>query len=122
ASQALTMAGRHDRSLALIIGDLDHFKKVNDTFGHKVGDLVLLATAQAMTGAVRSCDHIARFGGEEFVVLLTETEPAHVMTVANRICEAVRQIDLATLSPAARGKPSISLGVTVFPEHADNLE
>ena len=122
AAQALTMAARHERSLALIIGDLDHFKKVNDTFGHKVGDLVLIATAQAITGAVRSCDHVARFGGEEFVVLLTETEPAHVMTVANRICEAVRQIDMATLSPAARGKPSISLGVAVFPEHGDNLE
>src|SRR5688572_6731007 len=56
ASQAIAMAARHGRGLALIIGDLDHFKKVNDTFGHKVGDIVLIATAQAVTSAVRTCD------------------------------------------------------------------
>jgi diguanylate cyclase (GGDEF)-like protein/PAS domain S-box-containing protein len=122
ALQAIGMAVRHNRSLALIIGDLDHFKKVNDTFGHKVGDLVLVATAQAVTGAVRTCDHVARFGGEEFVVLLTETEPSSVMMVANRICDSVRQIDMAKLSPDASGRPTISLGVAVFPEHGANVE
>jgi diguanylate cyclase (GGDEF)-like protein len=122
AVQAIGMAARHNRTLALIIGDLDHFKKVNDTFGHKVGDLVLVATAQAVTGAVRACDHVARFGGEEFVVLLTETEPGAVMAVANRICDSVRQIDMAVLSPDATGKPTISLGVAVFPEHGGGIE
>ena len=122
ALQAISMAARHGRSLALIIGDLDHFKRVNDTFGHNVGDLVLVATAQAVTGAVRGCDHVARFGGEEFVVLLTETEPGAVMMIADRICESVRQIDMGVLSPDAHGKPSISLGVAVFPEHGNNVE
>ncbi len=122
ATQAMALAGRHQRTLALIIGDLDHFKKVNDTFGHKVGDLVLVATSQAITGAVRTSDHVARFGGEEFVVLLTETEPGAVMMVAERINEAVRQIDLAALSPDAHGRPTISLGIAVFPEHATTIE
>jgi diguanylate cyclase (GGDEF)-like protein len=122
AAQALDMAARHSRGLALLIGDLDHFKKVNDTFGHGVGDLVLVATAQAITGALRTSDHIARFGGEEFVVMLTETEPSAVMQVAMRICEAVRAIDMEKLSPEAKGKPTISIGVAVFPEHGKSVD
>jgi diguanylate cyclase (GGDEF)-like protein len=122
AAQAIALAERHERSLALIIGDLDHFKKINDTFGHKVGDLVLIAAAQAITNAVRESDHVARFGGEEFVVLLAETAPQAVMDVANRILTSIRAIDLQQLSPGAQGSPSISLGVAVYPEHANSVD
>ena len=122
AGTALALAARHGRSLALIIGDLDHFKRVNDTFGHGVGDQVLVATSKAMVGAVRDSDHVARFGGEEFVVLLAETEPEAVMDVAERILAAIRRIDLHQLSPAAVGSPTISLGIAVFPEHGSTVE
>ncbi|MEO6950982.1 MAG: EAL domain-containing protein [Polyangia bacterium] len=122
AGQALALAARHGRSLALIIGDLDHFKRVNDTFGHGVGDQVLVATSRGIVGAVRDSDHVARFGGEEFVVLLTETEPSAVMDVSERILAAIRTIDLAALSPSATGSPTISLGVAVFPEHGKTID
>ena len=122
AGQALALAGRHGRSLALIIGDLDHFKRVNDTFGHGVGDQVLVATSKAMVGAVRDTDHVARFGGEEFVVLLAETDSAAVMDVAERILASIRRIDMHALSPSAVGSPTISLGIAIFPEHGKTVD
>jgi diguanylate cyclase (GGDEF)-like protein len=122
ATQALALAARHERSLALIIGDLDHFKKVNDTYGHKVGDMVLVGTSKAITDAVRDSDRVARFGGEEFVVLLAETEPGAVMAVAERINAAVRKIEMAQLAPNGTGHQTISLGVAVFPEHGVTVD
>ena len=61
-------AERYEESLAMILFDLDHFKKVNDTWGHPIGDEVLIQTAQTVKKVIRSADHFFRIGGEEFLV------------------------------------------------------
>jgi diguanylate cyclase (GGDEF)-like protein len=122
AEQALTVAKRHDRSLAIIMCDLDHFKRLNDTYGHQAGDAVLTATARCLEQSVRASDKVARFGGEEFVVLLVETAPEAAVVVAERCRSAIRDLDLAQLASHATGQQTASLGVAVFPEHGDTLD
>jgi diguanylate cyclase (GGDEF)-like protein/PAS domain S-box-containing protein len=82
---------RSGKPMALVVIDLDHFKAVNDTFGHLVGDLVLKETARVLRNNVRQTDLVARFGGEEFVVLLPETELDGAMVVAEILRAAVAE-------------------------------
>lgn len=82
-------AERHGRPLALLIGDIDLFKKVNDTWGHVAGDRVLAEVARALMDLRRRGDTVARIGGEEFGVILPETDLAEAVRVAERLREAV---------------------------------
>lgn len=83
-------AQRYDHPMALILMDIDHFKAVNDTHGHLVGDEVLKAVAKALKGAVRETDFIARYGGEEFAVVLPKTHLAGALTVAERMSQSLK--------------------------------
>ncbi|MER2559477.1 MAG: diguanylate cyclase [Myxococcaceae bacterium] len=83
-------AQRYDDPMALILMDIDHFKQVNDTHGHQVGDEVLRAVAKALKGAVRETDFIARYGGEEFSVVLPKTHLAGALTVAERMSQSLK--------------------------------
>ncbi|MBF0176007.1 MAG: GGDEF domain-containing protein [Magnetococcales bacterium] len=76
---------RHDLPLAMLMFDLDHFKKINDTFGHPVGDKVLTAVAGQTRNLLRQSDYLARFGGEEFAVILPETDLDAAVSTANKI-------------------------------------
>jgi diguanylate cyclase (GGDEF)-like protein len=80
---------RQQHDLGLIILDLDHFKDVNDRFGHAAGDAVLRAAAQRMQGAIREYDTLGRFGGEEFLIIAPETPAQGVVSLAERVREAV---------------------------------
>ncbi|CAA7616390.1 PAS:GGDEF [Magnetospirillum sp. LM-5] len=80
---------RSGKPMSLLVIDLDHFKAINDTFGHVVGDLVLKETAEVLQGSVRATDLVSRFGGEEFVVLLPETDMEGALTVAESLRGAV---------------------------------
>ena len=82
------LALRHGRPLAVAMADLDHFKSVNDRFSHAVGDAALRATAKILTSQVRHTDLVARFGGEEFVIVLVETD---ARGRAARVREAARR-------------------------------
>jgi diguanylate cyclase (GGDEF)-like protein len=84
-----SFAQRHGRPLALLIGDLDFFKRVNDTWGHQAGDHVLASVAAALMRGRRRGDTIARVGGEEFAVILPETGPVEAAQVAERLRAAV---------------------------------
>ena len=75
--------------LALMILDMDHFKTVNDTYGHDVGDMVLKQLSQIIISTARSTDLAARFGGEEFIVLMPETDPLAALGAANRMLEII---------------------------------
>lgn len=122
AERALELARRHDRCAAVLMCDLDYFKEVNDTFGHQAGDTVLERVARALEACLRGTDLVGRFGGEEFVVLLTETHPDHLAKVAERCLEAVRAIPVAELIPGMRGPQTLSVGAAVFPDDGDDLD
>ena len=76
---------RHDRTLALLLIDIDHFKSVNDTFGHPAGDHVLQQVSSILSSTLRTEDMCARFGGEEFAIIVRDTSPADALVVAERL-------------------------------------
>lgn len=85
-AQAASCAERGRKSFALMFVDLDRFKPVNDSFGHRVGDELLKAVAQRLAGCVRKSDTVARTGGDEFVVVLSEIgDPKDAATVSGKI-------------------------------------
>jgi diguanylate cyclase (GGDEF)-like protein len=83
---------RYSRPLSFLMLDLDHFKRLNDTYGHLVGDTVLNAAAIAISSSLRGTDTAYRYGGEEIAVLLRETELAEALIVAERIRDAVAEV------------------------------
>jgi diguanylate cyclase (GGDEF)-like protein len=89
-------ADRYTAVYSILMIDIDHFKRVNDTYGHQVGDQAIQAMAEACRRTTRPTDLVARYGGEEFVVALTHTDRPGAIRVAERLREAVSQISLAT--------------------------
>lgn len=89
-----SVAQRNARDLSMIMLDLDHFKSINDRYGHDVGDSALVATAKALEGMVREGDIVARWGGEEFLVLLPETKLEFAVALAERLQTALAEIRL----------------------------
>ncbi len=122
AGQAIQLADRHERIVAVLMCDLDHFKHVNDTYGHQAGDLILQSVARALERCLRSTDKVGRFGGEEFVVLLTETHADNVAQIAERCRQAVRQIPVADKVPEMPGPQTVSIGAAIFPDHGGDLD
>lgn len=109
-------AQRYDDALALILLDLDHFKVINDNFGHQQGDEVLVSAATALRAAVRETDFVARYGGEEFAVLLPKTHLAGALTVAERIAQEFRKLRFAAEGLSVTG----SFGVSGYPGRSVN--
>ncbi|MCK7543163.1 GGDEF domain-containing protein [Marinobacter bryozoorum] len=91
-SRDCSIGDRHGDAFTLILCDLDHFKKVNDTFGHVIGDHILKATAKALKEATRDGDSVFRFGGEEFAVMLPHADSRDGQQVADRIRAAISNI------------------------------
>jgi diguanylate cyclase (GGDEF)-like protein len=108
-------ATRFERPLALLLMDLDHFKRVNDTYGHTVGDAVLRELSRRVASCVREVDTVARYGGEEFVVITPETDTEGALRLAERICESIRE------APFIVGEDTVvvtvSIGVASLPGH-----
>ncbi len=94
------LALRHGRPLAVAMADLDHFKTVNDRFSHAVGDAVLRAIAKLLSAQVRHTDLVARFGGEEFVIVLVETDAAAALRVCEKLRAAVANHAWTAIHPA----------------------
>jgi diguanylate cyclase (GGDEF)-like protein len=90
-NQEVERAKRYDRPLSCIIMDLDYFKQVNDTYGHLAGDQVLIDIAQILRNNCRRSDLAGRYGGEELIILLPETEAAGALIIAERIRERIGQ-------------------------------
>jgi diguanylate cyclase (GGDEF)-like protein len=118
--QKLMAAERFGRKLSLIVTDLDHFKAVNDTYGHAVGDRVLQELGGVLKRMKRETDLVARFGGEEFCVLCEETDARGARLLAERVREQLGETELQTELGAL--KVTASLGVATFPDHAATAE
>jgi diguanylate cyclase (GGDEF)-like protein len=109
-SKELARAGRTNGSIGIIMADLDHFKRVNDTYGHLAGDAVLRETAQRMRSSMRDYDVIGRYGGEEFLVVVPDSNLSSTVTQAERLRWAVAEMPIST--PEGSIEITMSLGVT----------
>ena len=113
-SRELERCRRHSRTLSLLLVDMDHFKSINDTHGHQVGDHVLVNFVQCTKALLRSLDHVGRYGGEEFLILLPETSLKAAMAVAERI-----RADVST-KRAKLPHYTVSIGIASSEEDPDN--
>jgi len=113
-SSMLGRADRHKFRVAMLLTDIDHFKKVNDTYGHPTGDAVLKRVAAILKASARKIDIVARYGGEEFALVLEGTDRAGARQLAERIREEVS----AQTYESSKGpfKATLSLGVAVYPD------
>lgn len=116
-AEEISRADRGRHPLALLVCDLDHFKAVNDTKGHQAGDRVLEAVARAIQEATRGSDLVFRWGGDEFVVVLSESSYSGILIAGERIREGVRRI-AGEMYPAL----DLSIGVAVYPEHGSTID
>ncbi|HEC20789.1 MAG TPA: diguanylate cyclase [Gammaproteobacteria bacterium] len=112
---AFNQAQQSSEPLCLLMVDIDHFKKVNDTYGHVVGDAVLKLVARAINDTVRGGDVLARYGGEEFILLLPDTPLEGAERVADNICNVVRN-QIMDRSHVGKdiGRVTVSVGVALF--------
>jgi len=97
------LARRHRHPVGVMMADIDNFKAVNDTFGHQAGDRVLAAVAQRLRGRLRASDILGRYGGEEFLLLLTPVDPEHLARIGEEIRRDVAEI--------ADGQPPVTLSI-----------
>jgi len=105
----LTQAKRYDRALSIILLDIDHFKSVNDTHGHQVGDKVLIETASLLKNNIRESDTVGRWGGEEFLVILPSCDLETAKGVAEKLRSAIEAFDFDTV-----GRKTSSFGVSTY--------
>lgn len=112
---------RHERSLSLVMIDIDHFKKYNDTYGHPAGDALLRGTARRLLDQLRALDTVARYGGEEFAIVMPDTSYENAMLVSERVRKSFEK----TGFPSPDGSQTfvtISLGVATAPRNATSSQ
>lgn len=114
-------ASRGGKRFQLLVMDLDGFKAVNDNFGHKTGDKMLKAVSGVLTQQLREYDFLARYGGDEFVAIIPETDADHVSSLNERINNAVDELALQT-GDGNFAKVGISLGSASYPDHGESLD
>jgi len=119
-NQLLALAKRNDYVLALLFMDLDHFKRINDTYGHEVGDLLLAEASHRMTSCTRSSDTVARMGGDEFIGICGRIAvPIDAAVVANKIIAALSEPFLIKGLELTIG---VSVGISIYPLDGDDVE
>jgi len=111
------LADRNNQQLSLILLDLDHLKRINDTHGHRSGDVTLCHVAAIMKGTVRDTDICARYGGEEFVIILPQCDREHAIEVAERLRQSIASTPVHKV-----GQVTASIGVATYPTGAKNKE
>lgn len=118
-SQALKRAHRKNYKVALLFLDLDHFKNINDTLGHDIGDHLLIKVAKRVKNCLRDLDTLARLGGDEFTIILEDVTPESIVFVANKICQSFaaafqlegRDVFITT-----------SIGISIYPDDATDMQ
>ncbi len=120
--QTLSTCQRHKKSLSVIIFDIDHFKKVNDTLGHAIGDEVIKKVAFVSRNLLRQGDMVGRIGGEEFLAILPFTEAAQAEEVAERIRQQIQKIDFTSVAQNLKVTVSVGVATQEQPETAVTLD
>ncbi len=118
-ASVVSRARRSDKTVGILMLDLDHFKQVNDDYGHKIGDKILKGVSRIITGAVRSADMVIRYGGEEILVILMDASVGNALEVAEKIRSKVENTTIVT--PPHRLLRTISIGVSEFPTDSENF-
>ena len=120
-ARELARSRRNGVPLSMLLLDVDHFKKVNDAYGHDAGDAVLRALAHCLKNNVRESDVVCRFGGEEIVLILPECDRNTALQRAEGILAAVRQLDVK-YGPQQIGRITISIGIATYPDDGLDVE
>lgn len=118
--RVLATATRFARPFSLLMLDLDHFKAVNDSYGHQRGDEVLIEFSQRVNKALREVDTFARYGGEEFICVLSETDMGGAQTTAEKVLHAIRSTPFGEHG-AGPVRLTVSIGIASYPEHGDSF-
>jgi diguanylate cyclase (GGDEF)-like protein len=121
AQRELVRSQHTDSPCALLLLDLDHFKRVNDTLGHLAGDSALRAIGEALKRELRGYDAVARFGGEEFVVLLNDLNLEAAVLVAERTLARIRSLEITASDGTAQMRLTASIGLAAQPQHGQHL-
>jgi diguanylate cyclase (GGDEF)-like protein len=109
------------QKFSLIMLDIDHFKQYNDTYGHLVGDEVLIQLTKTIRSHIKNTDLVGRWGGEEFVIALINTKDGQANLVAERIRQTLSQINLTGRNGLAIPAPTVSQGIAIYPDEADEI-
>ncbi len=111
-AQQKALSERNDSDFILCFCDLDYFKQINDTFGHHTGDIVLQKFAEILKSSIREIDYAARFGGEEFVCLLVNTDIENAIKVTERIRKSLAEFNFSDIAPTLQS--TVSIGIANF--------
>ena len=120
-SREVDLAHRHDRSLGMIIIDIDHFKLINDNYGHAAGDCLLKALSSSAEETIRLSDQIFRYGGEEFIVLLPETDIGGVKRLAERIRRNIEALECNCEGSPIKMTASLGVATLNYGEDEDEF-
>jgi diguanylate cyclase len=119
-AQSILFARRHNKKLALMFLDLDHFKRINDSFGHKIGDQLLQSVAKRLQAGIRHSDTVSRHGGDEFVILLAEIEEVQdAAVIAEKLVKAMEEPHLID---GHKINITFSIGISIYPDDARDIE
>ncbi len=117
----IAMARRKHNPIGFLVIDIDHFKRVNDTYGHEAGDLVLMRIGERLRHVTRASDLPVRFGGEEFLVVMPDTGADGACAFAERVRAELSDQPIEDLIPAASLGLTVSIGVSVYPQHGESV-
>jgi diguanylate cyclase (GGDEF)-like protein len=121
--EELSRSARFAKMMSVVMLDIDGFKSINDQFGHARGDLVLRRIAEGMMSAVRSIDIVGRYGGDEFVIILPETDAAFAANMAERVRSNIAKTDISRdATDRILNKVTVSIGIATFPLHGTSPE
>ena len=118
----VTIFPEENKSFSLIIADVDHFKYYNDTHGHQMGDLVLVSIASILKNSIRRGDLAARFGGEEYVVILPNSSKENAVIIGNKLRSAISDQNIQFQNQQPMGNLTCTFGVATYPDDADTKE
>ena len=122
ASQQIENTKKNDKPLSVIMVDLDFFREINDNYGHETGDRMIMAVVNTYNQILRETDILARYGGDEFTILLPETDLAAAEQIAEKVRQEIEALDILKEFNGPIKNVTLSQGVASFPESAEDLK